>query len=233
MCFFVCNHEKNLVPWTWLDSLLKCTKVLQRVLKCKNIQTVSSHQTVLVVSLKRKRWKQNWALKFFFDWFCFFTCRCCCHSCLLLSLESSQPPTIKYILFSTTDCSVFVCSRLTLTFDLRMVTQRQLCWIKSQVWNLPRGLTVQHRCRSCRGEDVRSCRTWRTTEQHSSCDVSKTTNPLRHTVNIEYILAGRTLPCAALGGVAAAHNNYHLTAQKTEEQTQTSMKNVFQEVKSL
>lgn len=61
----------------------------------------------------------------------------------------------------------------------------------------------------------------------------KLTTPLWRTVNIQDCSAGTMLPCAALGGVAASHNNYGLTAQKTEEQTQTSMKNVFQEVKSL
>lgn len=66
------------------------------------------------------------------------------------------------------------------------------------------------------------------------CDVFKTNDILFHrNVNIHHSSAGTMLPCVALGRVAASHNNHHLTAQKTEEETQTSVKNIFQEVKSL
>lgn len=159
-------------------------------------------------------------LFFLIDWFYFFTCHCCCHFCFLLSIESSQLP---------------VCLK---SADLDIWPQHG--YVQTTLLDTKPGseiasgfLTVQLGRRSCRREDVRSCRTWGTREQHSSCDVFKTNNPLRRTVNIQDRSAETTLPCAALGRVAASHNNYHLTAQKTEEQTQTSMKNVFQEVKSL
>lgn len=62
-------------------------------------------------------------------------------------------------------------------------------------------------------------------KSHAGCDVFKTNGVLfRRTVNIHRSSAGTVLPRAAPGRVAASHNNHHLTAQKTEEETQTSVK---------